>query len=337
MGLPGKADESAPLRAGSLWDSSGREADRSAALCMTCAGGRLRGEFPAKRPESRCTTQCTEVRHKEVGSPGKEASIVLVLTRRENEKILLPDVGVTVELMAVTGNRARLGISAPANIRILREEVAASQDVLKQAMDRGPVSREFAHALRNRLNAAILAAETVRLQIEAQQFAETSATLDRIVAELRAMASMVDRPSPARDVVVPPKAAAAAHRPWKALVVEDDANESLLLAGILRMTGYEVDVAGDGSDALDYLHSHERPDVVLLDMKLPKLDGATTLGRIRRDPNLEGMKVYAVSATPPKRYGVKTGPGGIDRWFCKPLDPRELVRQLDTELSAVGR
>jgi len=261
---------------------------------------------------------------------------VLVLTRRENEKILLPDVGVTVELMAVTGNRARLGISAPANIRILREEVAASQEALKQAMDRGPVSREFAHALRNRLNAAILAAETVRLQIEAGQLAETSATLDRIVTELRAMASMVDSPSQPRDVVVPAKAAAA-HRPWKALVVEDDENESLLLAGILRMTGYEVDVAGDGTDALDYLHSHERPDVVLLDMKLPKLDGATTLGRIRRDPNLDGMKVYAVSATPPKRFGVKTGPGGIDRWFCKPLDPRELVRQLDTELSAVGR
>jgi carbon storage regulator CsrA len=261
---------------------------------------------------------------------------VLVLTRRENEKILLPDVGVTVELMAVTGNRARLGISAPDNIRILREEVAASQDALKHAMARGPVSREFAHALRNRLNAAILATETVRLQIEAGHLVETSASLDRIVAELRAMASMLQGNSPApREPVL--AGSSGSHRPWKALVVEDDANESLLLAGILRMTGYEVDVAGDGSDALDYLHSHARPDVVLLDMKLPKVDGPTTLGRIRRDPALEGMKVYAVSAMPPKRFGVKTGPGGIDRWFCKPLDPRELVRQLDTELSAIDR
>jgi carbon storage regulator CsrA len=262
---------------------------------------------------------------------------VLVLTRRENEKILLPDVGVTVELMAVTGNRARLGISAPDNIRILREEVAASQDALKHAMARGPVSREFAHALRNRLNAAILATETVRLQIEAGHLVETSASLDRIVAELRAMASMLQGNSPAAPPEPVVTGSNGSHRPWKALVVEDDANESLLLAGILRMTGYEVDVAGDGSDALDYLHSHERPDVVLLDMKLPRVDGPTTLGRIRRDPALEGMKVYAVSAMPPKRFGVKTGPGGIDRWFCKPLDPRELVRQLDTELSAIDR
>lgn len=259
---------------------------------------------------------------------------MLVLTRRENEKILLPDVGVTVELMAVTGNRARLGISAPDNIRILREEVAVNQAVLKQAVARGTMSREFVHAVRNRLNAAILAAETVRMQIEAGNLAETEGTLDRIVTELRAMAQMVERPQPAAAEPQLVGAGAGDHRPWKALVVEDDANESLLLAGILRMTGYEVDVAGDGADALDYLHSHARPDVVLLDMKLPKLDGATTLGRIRRDPNLEGMKVYAVSATPPKRFGVKTGPGGIDRWFCKPLDPRELVRQLDSELSA---
>ena len=263
---------------------------------------------------------------------------MLVLTRRENEKILLPDVGVTVELMAVTGNRARLGITAPENIRILREEVAASQDVLKQAMARGSVSREFAHEIRNRLNAAMMASETVRLQIEAGHLADPSPSLDRIVAELRAIASMVEGPAIAKPgPTVPVRTDSPTHRPWKALLVEDDANESLLLAGILRMTGYEVDVAGDGADALDYLHSHERPDVVLLDMKLPRVDGPTTLGRIRRDPNLDGMKVYAVSATPPKRFGVKTGPGGIDRWFCKPLDPRELVRQLDSELSAIDR
>src|ERR1700691_5416558 len=99
----------------------------------------------------------------------KGGPIVLVLTRRENERILLPDVGVTVELMAVTGNRARLGISAPDNIRILREEVAVNPAVLKQATVRGSMSREFVQAFRNRLNAAILAAETVRMQIEADR------------------------------------------------------------------------------------------------------------------------------------------------------------------------
>ncbi len=54
------------------------------------------------------------------------------------------------------------------------------------------------------------------------------------------------------------------------------------------MTGFQVDTAGDGADALDYLHSHDRPDVVLLDMLMPRCDGPTTIGRIRRDPSLEG-------------------------------------------------
>jgi carbon storage regulator CsrA len=264
---------------------------------------------------------------------------VLVLTRREKERILLPDVGVTVELMSVTGNRARLGISAPDHIRILREEVAANEDALRQALGRGIVSHEFAHEIRNRLNSATLATETVRLQIDAGQVGEMSALIDRIATELRAITAMVQGVTPPVSSPSLPSSPKrnGERRLRKALVVEDDANEGVLLAGILRMTGYEVDVANDGADALDYLHSHERPDVVLLDMLLPKVDGPTTLGRIRRDPSLEGMKVFAVSATPPKRFGVTTGPGGIDRWFCKPLDPRELVRQLDSELGSVER
>lgn len=263
---------------------------------------------------------------------------MLVLTRREKEKILLPDVGVTVELMAVTGNRARLGIDAPNHIRILREEVAANEDALRLAMGRGIVSHEFAHEIRNRLNSATLATETVRLQIEAGQIGDT-ALLERISTELKAITSMVQGVTPPASNPSAPSSAKrnGERRGRNVLVVEDDANEGLLLAGILRMTGYEVDVANDGADALDYLHSHQRPDVVLLDMLLPKVDGPTTLGRIRRDPTLEGMKVFAVSATPPKRFGVKTGPGGIDAWFCKPLDPRELVRQLDSELGSVER
>jgi len=253
---------------------------------------------------------------------------MLVLTRRENEKILLPDVGVTVELMSVSGNRARLGISAPDNIRILREEVAAGQAIVQKAVARGPVPREIAHAMLNRLNAASLAAEMLRLQLGDR---ELNGSLDKIVNELKALAALLQTPQRSEPLV----AAAGARRPWKALLVEDDANESNLLAGYLRMTGFEVDTAGDGADALDYLRSHERPDVVLLDMLMPRCDGPTTIGRIRRDPSLEGVRIYAVSATSPKRLGLKTGPDGVDRWFSKPLDPRALVQQLDSELAAL--
>jgi carbon storage regulator CsrA len=255
---------------------------------------------------------------------------MLVLTRRENEKILLPDVGVTVELMSVSGNRARLGITAPDDIRILREEVAADKDAIQKAAARGPISREFAHSMCNRLNSAMLAAEMLRLQLKNGVNPDTDRLLEKIFAELKSMASMLkgDRPESKSE---PDKA----KRPWRALLVEDDANESELLAGILRMTGFEVDTAGDGADALDYLHSHDRPDVVLMDMLMPRCDGPTTVGRIRRDPKLDGMKIFAVSATSPMRCGVMTGPSGVNGWFSKPLDPNDLVRQLNSELTAV--
>jgi carbon storage regulator CsrA len=258
---------------------------------------------------------------------------MLVLTRRETEKILLPDVGVTVELMSVSGNRARLGISAPASIRILREEVAANQNAIHQATARGPMPREFVHAMRNRLNAAGLAAEMLRLHLESGDASAAYEPLDKVVSELKALAAVLEPEA----FPAPLPTTNAVRRPWKALLVEDNANESNLLAGYLRMTGFQVDTAGDGADALDYLHSHDRPDVVLLDMLMPRCDGPTTIGRIRRDPNLEGVKIYAVSGTSPKRFDVKTGPGGVDRWFCKPVDPRELVRQIDNELAAVQR
>jgi len=257
---------------------------------------------------------------------------MLVLTRRENEKILLPDVGVTVELMSVSGNRARLGISAPAAIRILREEVAANEKAIHQAAARGPIPREFAHTMRNRLNSAGLAVEMLRLHLATGDAASAHQPLEKVVEELKALAAIL-QPDSSPSATATTKT----RRPWRALLVEDNANESNLLAGYLRMTGFEVDTAGDGADALDYLHSHDRPDVVLLDMLMPRCDGPTTIGRIRRDPNLDGMKIYAVSGTSPKRFDVQTGPGGVDRWFTKPVDPRELVRQIDTELAATRR
>jgi len=263
---------------------------------------------------------------------------MLVLTRRETEKILLPDLGVTVELMSVSGNRARLGISAPKSVRILREEVAANGRLIQEAAARGTFNRDFAHEMRNRLNGAGIALEMLRLHLEAGNSTSALGPLEKVAEELNGlMADLLAAESAAAAAKASAKASAKARRPWRALLVEDNANESNLLAGYLRMTGFEVDTAGDGADALDYLHSHDRPDVVLLDMLMPRCDGPTTVGRIRRDPHLDGMKIYAVSGTSQKRFDVQTGPAGVDRWFTKPVDPRELVRQIDSELAALHR
>ena len=97
--------------------------------------------------------------------------------------------------------------------------------------------------------------------------------------------------------------------------------------------------AGDGLDALDYLHKGGRPDVVLLDMGLPRCDGPTTVREIRRDPACAGLKVFAVSASAPEQFGWagQAGrEGGVNRWFQKPVNPQELLRELKQELAGVA-
>lgn len=111
--------------------------------------------------------------------------------------------------------------------------------------------------------------------------------------------------------------------------MEDDGNERELLAGVLGMNGCECATAaadgdGDGDEALDYLATHARPDVVLLDMPMPRCDGPTELRAIRSNPMTAGLKVIAVSGSSPQEMGVAVSPRGVDVWFTKPRNPRSL-------------
>jgi CheY-like chemotaxis protein len=116
-------------------------------------------------------------------------------------------------------------------------------------------------------------------------------------------------------------------------LVEDNANERELMALFLRGAGLDVATAGDGGDALDYLRQRERPDVVLLDMGLPRVDGATTVRAIRGDPAYAGLKIFAVTGHSPEEFDL--GPRGVDGWFRKPIDPVELLRNVKAELDMV--
>ena len=95
------------------------------------------------------------------------------------------------------------------------------------------------------------------------------------------------------------------------------------------MNGINVETASDGQDALDYLRSHDRPDVVLMDMRMPRCDGPTTIAAIREDASYADMKVFAVSGSDPSEYSLPSNSRGVDGWFTKPLNPQKLVDQLN--------
>jgi CheY-like chemotaxis protein len=112
------------------------------------------------------------------------------------------------------------------------------------------------------------------------------------------------------------------------LLVEDNPHESALLESYLRLSGLDVINASDGHEALDYLNTHEPPDAVLLDMRLPRCDGPTTVAAIRGNPTFSRLKIFAVSGAKPGEVNVPTGPTGVDGWFTKPLNPARLVDTL---------
>ena len=246
---------------------------------------------------------------------------MLVLTRRENEKILFPDHEIAVELISINGSRARVGIQAPSDVRVLREEIANEEDLK-------PRRRKLSHAIRNRLNATSIAAQLVRKQFERGMLTEAGETMRMLVEELDDLKSELTQSS----VLEPQQAVDGEPKKQTALLVEDNANERQLLAGYLKMAGFEVVTAGDGEDALAYLADHQQPDVVLMDMYRPRCDGPTAIGEIRRNPKLSGLKIFAVSGTSPGTLGLPTGPGGIDRWFNKPINPEELASAMAREL-----
>jgi carbon storage regulator CsrA len=238
---------------------------------------------------------------------------MLVLTRRANEKIVFPSIGVTVHLLRINGSVARVGIDAPPGVRVLREEIAATSPPPGRPAVPSPT-----HELCNRLSRISLSLHLFEKQRQAGRQAEADATLGRVFDALSAL----DRD--AIGAIVTGRQPTAADRAPHALLVEDDPNERELLAGLLRMHGCECATAGDGDEALDYLATHDRPDVVLLDMVMPRCDGPTALRAIRAEPRLADLRVFGVSGTHPRELGITTGPGGVDGWFSKPLDPRNL-------------
>jgi len=188
---------------------------------------------------------------------------MLVLSRRPEEKILFPTLGITVEIRNISKNVVRVGIEAPPSVAIVRAEIASEAD--KTAL-----ADSQRHRLRNRLHTASLAVHLAQKQLQAGLAREAEVSLSEAMRQYEELD---------REMVLAKNKAPTSERQISALLVEDNYNESMLLAEFLRLHGIRVETAKDGQDALDYLRSHERPDVILLDMRMPRCDGPSTSQR----------------------------------------------------------
>jgi CheY-like chemotaxis protein len=114
----------------------------------------------------------------------------------------------------------------------------------------------------------------------------------------------------------------------RVLVVDDDPTILRLLQVNLEMEGHEVLTAGDGHEALERLREGA-PEVVLLDVMMPGLDGWQVCERIRADPDLATTPVVILSARAQQSDLERGAQAGADAYITKPFDPLELVELVE--------
>ena len=114
----------------------------------------------------------------------------------------------------------------------------------------------------------------------------------------------------------------------KILIVEDDHNISELLQLYLKNEGYETVIANDGGEGIDQFRRF-RPDLVLLDLTLPVMDGWGVLRTIRQDSKVPVIMLTAKGETSDKVTGLKQG---ADDYITKPFEMKEVLARVEAVL-----
>jgi len=111
------------------------------------------------------------------------------------------------------------------------------------------------------------------------------------------------------------------------LVVDDDPVIQKLLQVNFQMEGYEVRLAGDGVEALEKV-AEERPDLILMDVMMPRMNGIETASKLKSDPKTKGIPIIILSAKA-QDADVRTGRAtGADDYVTKPFDPLDLLERV---------
>jgi CheY-like chemotaxis protein len=123
---------------------------------------------------------------------------------------------------------------------------------------------------------------------------------------------------------------------YKILVVDDEPTIVRLMEFILARQGHEMIVAVNGEEALQKIKAHQ-PDLVLLDIMMPRIDGYEVAQKLRADPQTADLPIIMLSAKAQDediRRGVEVG---VDEYITKPFTPDHLVQVVSQHLSRIKK
>jgi two-component system cell cycle response regulator DivK len=113
----------------------------------------------------------------------------------------------------------------------------------------------------------------------------------------------------------------------KILVVEDSDDNRRILRDLLSMTGYDVIEAHDGAEGVVKAAEH-KPDLILMDIQMPVMDGYAATRLIKADPALKAIPVIAVTSYALSGDEEKARTAGCDGYVAKPFSPRQMLAKV---------
>ena len=116
------------------------------------------------------------------------------------------------------------------------------------------------------------------------------------------------------------------------LIVDDNATNLKLVAYLMKANGFTVDTALDAESASVAIRQH-RPDVILMDIQLPGIDGLELTRRLKADPATRDIVIVAVTAYAMKGDQAKALAAGCDDYITKPIDTRALPETIARHLA----
>jgi two-component system cell cycle response regulator DivK len=119
----------------------------------------------------------------------------------------------------------------------------------------------------------------------------------------------------------------------KILVVEDAEDNRRILRDLLSMAGYDLVEAYDGVEGVAKAAEH-KPDLILMDIQMPVMDGYEATRRIKADPALKSIPVIAVTSYALSGDEEKTRAAGCDGYIAKPFSPRQMLAKVREVLGA---
>ena len=111
------------------------------------------------------------------------------------------------------------------------------------------------------------------------------------------------------------------------LIVEDQEDNRIIMRDVLSSAGYDLIEAVNGEDGVKLAHS-ERPDLILMDIQLPNIDGYEATRRIRGSSVLKSIPIIAVTSYALSGDQAKARAAGCDGYVSKPFSPRELLARV---------